>query len=503
MIKKPEACRPCPLYGTGWGFSEIRGHGRTGVLVLAEALGEEEEKAGRGFVGPTGQFFWRIVTRTPDPDTGLPFVEDDFWMANIVRCRPPNNELSGMPYEEEAIRRCRPYLDRLIADLQPKVILGVGGVALKALTPYGRQKHEGIEDLQIFTFDTPYSIPFIGTLHPSFIVRGNYEYVRAVQIALSKAVTTARKGILQPKTSYILHPSPADLIRFIDEFEAAGRPLLSYDIETPYFDKDERVWDVPEDEEGKDSSWTIIRISFSFREHTGITMPWQEPFIGGAKRLLSTTHLRCGWNAGAYDDPRLIASGVTFYGPLLDGMLAWKCLEPSLPMSLKFAASVLCPDVPAWKLGSRSEPELYSVRDADFALRAINKIKARLEESGRWEMFQKLFIRLSKTLMKMTKRGVRVNQEKRKEARTALEAWLDEVVRDVQVLAPPEIRRKKVFKQPLETLEKRSLRREDLVLIDEEVEKVPKGWKVGPEGFLVRTPKASKRKKKKKKEKTE
>lgn len=86
------------------------------LLVVGEAPGADEDRSGRGFVGDAG-----IKLRTLLSGSGL--SEKDYWVANICRCRPPDNR---KPKVQE-IKACLPYLKSLIAEVQPKVILAVGG----------------------------------------------------------------------------------------------------------------------------------------------------------------------------------------------------------------------------------------------------------------------------------------------------------------------------------------------------------------------------------------
>lgn len=409
----------------------------------------------------------------------------------MIRCRPPANDLVGMWYEEEALARCRHFLEETVAELEPKALLAVGGTALKALTGYG-----DILKLVGYAHKTPYG-RVIGVYHPSYLIRGNIHLASVVRTYALRAVQIARNPLPDWKPSYTIYPSPKDAMAFKEAFIKAGHPPLAFDIETPYTkkaEKDEDVWDALIED---DDSYNILRISFAFEEGKAISMPWMEPFSSIAREIISEAKLLTAWNAN-FDVPRLIAAGADFTGgEIVDSMHAWKCLEPSLPMGLKFVAPNFCPEISPWHMEKFERPEFYSAADSDILLRVFSKLRSRLESQGRWEMFYRHFVRLSKVLMKMTKRGVKVNQKKREEARDHFQKRFDELSAAIQKLVPLEVLKKKIFKQPLETLEKKGLKREDLLLVEGEGE-IKKGWELSKEGFLVRSPKPPKKSRKKK-----
>src|SRR3990167_2941752 len=140
MLKKPEAlCAGCPLYegpyGKKLGFSVPHGIGSSGLMFVAESLGKDEEAAGIPLVGPSGQYLFSQLQR-------VGINRDQFFLHNVVACRPPDNKLVKMPYESECIKKCSPYLDEVIEDCRKKatafgktfVIVALGKTAFKRLT---------------------------------------------------------------------------------------------------------------------------------------------------------------------------------------------------------------------------------------------------------------------------------------------------------------------------------------------------------------------------------
>ncbi len=448
MLPKPSACKGCVLENLGQGFATTDGKGRLGVLVVAEALGADEAEMGRPLVGPAGQLFNRIVTRTPDEILGRNFERDDFLLANVINCRPPNNLLADEPYEYGAIAHCSPYLKDLIAKFNPKVILAMGNTPLRWLTG-----NTGINGWRGYVVESPYGL-VVPTFHPSYLQRGNMKLVRVFIHDLKKAVQVAREGYTRKPTKYLLRPSPEEAVGWANEYfralEVDPSLPLGCDIETPYsgnLDEDSVVED--------DDSYIIERISFAYRECEAITFPWTPPYTDIARRLLATPSPKLVWNM-AFDVPRCDYNDAPWNGRIYDLMHAWHMFQPEWPMGLKFAAT-FGTDLPQWKSKSFAEPELYSAVDSD-ALPRLNKyIRGGMEKKGQWEAFERHVVDLAMVLRKMSKRGLLVSREKRAIEKARFQERYEEVVKELTSIVPPSIlprHPKKGYKKTEEQLRK-------------------------------------------------
>ncbi len=108
-------CRKCPLghqrthavYGDGNEYAEI--------LFVGEAPGAEEDRQGLPFVGRAGQLLNRLLEQV-----GL--KRSEVYICNLLKCRPPENR---DPQPEE-LTACRPYLDKQIAVIKPRIIVCLG-----------------------------------------------------------------------------------------------------------------------------------------------------------------------------------------------------------------------------------------------------------------------------------------------------------------------------------------------------------------------------------------
>lgn len=505
MVNGP-LCGGCPLQHLGHGFGRVDGNGSSGVLLVGEALGKDESVVGLPFQGAAGKLLDRMLSRRKDPESLQPLSRDDFWIANVINCRPPDNLLTKAPYEMGAISHCSPYLKAVIAEKKPKAILAMGNQALRWFTG-----EWGIDDLRGYVFRTAYG-PVVGTYHPAYIMRGKFPYVKVFQQDVLKALYVARYGIPEAVKDYSIHPSPNDAAEFLERYRSSvgpsGRPILSFDIETPYSkgvkdDKDTGSGGVDRFVEDDPSYRLILRISFSFEPFKSISMPWVRPYTEITKALLELSGDKLVWNKH-FDVPRLRAQGIGFGGRIIDGMDAFHFLEPSLPMGLKYAATFYCPDMHAWKLDSREKPEWYNAADSDVALRVFLGTKKDLEAEGRWDVFIRHCVDLSVVLQRMSSRGVLVDKNERAARRAEFERELDSLRAQVQDVIPMEVKPKKVFKLSAERLKKEGKWTNTMVSVSrlEEV-KPPKPAKPPKPPKPVRPPKEKSPKPRKKKESSE
>ena len=94
------------------------------VMFVGEGPGFHEDRQGRPFVGPAGQFLNELLA-----SVGL--QRQDVFITNMVKCRPPNNR---DPFPGE-IASCSHYLEEQIALIQPRVIIPLGRHALAKWFP--------------------------------------------------------------------------------------------------------------------------------------------------------------------------------------------------------------------------------------------------------------------------------------------------------------------------------------------------------------------------------
>jgi uracil-DNA glycosylase len=89
------------------------------LVFVGEAPGAQEDVAGRPFVGKAGLLLDQLLA-----DAGMARAEVS--VLNVVKCRPPRNR---RPFGDEVIR-CRPYLERQLALLRPRLVVALGLTAV-------------------------------------------------------------------------------------------------------------------------------------------------------------------------------------------------------------------------------------------------------------------------------------------------------------------------------------------------------------------------------------
>jgi uracil-DNA glycosylase len=125
------------------------------VMFIGEAPGADEDTQGIPFVGRAGQLLTKMIE-------AMGFTRDQVYIANVLKCRPPNNR---DPQPDE-VEQCEPFLFRQIASVQPKVIIALGAFAARALLktqdPVSRMRG------RVYSYR---GAKLIVTFHPSFLLR--------------------------------------------------------------------------------------------------------------------------------------------------------------------------------------------------------------------------------------------------------------------------------------------------------------------------------------------
>ena len=96
------ACERCRLCETRTNVVVGEGDPGARLMFVGEAPGHDEDQQGRPFVGKSGQLLTRMI------EAGMGISRPSVYIANVLKCRPPNNR---DPMADEA-ERCRPYLLR-------------------------------------------------------------------------------------------------------------------------------------------------------------------------------------------------------------------------------------------------------------------------------------------------------------------------------------------------------------------------------------------------------
>jgi uracil-DNA glycosylase family 4 len=124
-------CSKCKLCNGRTKAVPGEGHPNAKILFIGEGPGYHEDKQGRPFVGPAGQFLDELLA-------SINLKRSDVFITNVVKCRPPQNR----DPETTEIAACNDYLDRQIAALQPSVVVTLGRFSMAKF--FGSEKISSI-----------------------------------------------------------------------------------------------------------------------------------------------------------------------------------------------------------------------------------------------------------------------------------------------------------------------------------------------------------------------
>jgi len=156
LAKQVTGCKACPL-------CEQRKQAVFGVgdlnpdwLFIGEGPGAEEDTQGEPFVGQAGKLLDNMLAAL---DIGR---NNKVYIGNAVKCRPPGNRTP----EAVEIAACRPYLERQIALLKPKIIVLLGKVAVHSLL----HEDKTLASMRGTRFEFA-GITVVVSYHPAYLLR--------------------------------------------------------------------------------------------------------------------------------------------------------------------------------------------------------------------------------------------------------------------------------------------------------------------------------------------
>ncbi len=156
-------CTRCPLYkiGTQTVFGE--GSVKARVMMIGEQPGDQEDLAGRPFVGPAGKLLDRALV-----EAGI--ERDDVYVTNAVKhfkWKPAGKRRLHQKPNAREIAACRVWLDTELDLLQPELVVALGATAAQALM--GRSFRVTQQHGEVL--ETSFGKRLVATVHPSSILR--------------------------------------------------------------------------------------------------------------------------------------------------------------------------------------------------------------------------------------------------------------------------------------------------------------------------------------------
>ncbi|WP_028081385.1 uracil-DNA glycosylase [Solimonas soli] len=164
-------CTACKLCGTRSNTVFGVGTENAPLMIVGEGPGADEDARGEPFVGRAGQLLdemLKAIGRSRQKDDAASAV----FIANVVKCRPPGNR----DPEADEVEACRPYLDRQIELVKPKLIVALGRIAAQRLldsdAPLSRLRGP------MYQYG-PQRTPLFITYHPAYLLRSPREKAKS------------------------------------------------------------------------------------------------------------------------------------------------------------------------------------------------------------------------------------------------------------------------------------------------------------------------------------
>ncbi len=148
-------CQACGLGATRTRFVFGTGNAAADIVLVGEAPGGDEDRAGEPFVGRAGQLLNKILE-------AIDLRRDDVYICNIIKCRPPENR-DPLPAE---VAQCEPYLHAQLRIVRPKIMLALGRIAAQTLLRTNASLTKLRADVHRYE-----GIPLMVTYHPAALLR--------------------------------------------------------------------------------------------------------------------------------------------------------------------------------------------------------------------------------------------------------------------------------------------------------------------------------------------
>lgn len=148
-------CTACDLSKSRKNFVFGYGHPQAKIMLIGEAPGREEDETGIPFVGAAGKLLDKMLQ-------AIGIVRDDVFIANVLKCRPPQNR---DPLPDEVVR-CEPYLKKQLEIIRPAILISLGRISGQTLLRSRASLSELRREVHEYN-----GIPLLVTYHPSALLR--------------------------------------------------------------------------------------------------------------------------------------------------------------------------------------------------------------------------------------------------------------------------------------------------------------------------------------------
>lgn len=150
-----QGCKRCTLCENRSRLVYGEGSPTARLVFVGDAPGEEEDRSGRPFVGPSGQLLDKMIE-------AIGLSRSEVYLCNIVKCRPPADRAP----EPQEVAACMPHLLAQLDAIRPAVVVALGNFATRSLL----QTEEPLSSLRGQMQDWR-GMKLMPTLHPSDLLR--------------------------------------------------------------------------------------------------------------------------------------------------------------------------------------------------------------------------------------------------------------------------------------------------------------------------------------------
>jgi DNA polymerase len=138
------------------------GNPQAKIMLIGEAPGADEDRAGLPFVGKCGKLLDKILA-------SIQLNREECYITNVLPWRPPGNRT---PTDEE-VALCLPFLKRQIELIRPEILLLLGGVSLKSVMDVNDSISRARGKWMEYSIDSDTKAAVLATYHPSYLLRNS------------------------------------------------------------------------------------------------------------------------------------------------------------------------------------------------------------------------------------------------------------------------------------------------------------------------------------------
>lgn len=224
--KRPARCFGCPFKSL---TASWRGNPEADIAIVGESPGEEEVKAGKPFVGPSGQLLASIL-RKAGIDGGL----DSCFVTNAISCYPgksgSQNKLKDLP---GAVLACQHRLHEELRHKPRKLVIGLGNAAVWSITGHFGHK---ITQIRGTTMQTEFGL-MMPAIHPAALLRGTgtpTQLTQDIVRGIEEAAKGKRQTYIEPRWAVI--DTQEKFEKLYKRFGQVDPKLVGADFETTGLD---------------------------------------------------------------------------------------------------------------------------------------------------------------------------------------------------------------------------------------------------------------------------